>query len=263
MELLSDEEGMTEQFPVGMRVLAVDDNPTYLEKLKDLMLLCKYHVTTTTDPKKALEMLRENFYIFDLVIADADMPDTDVFKLLEIGLDMNLPVIMMSSHSDHDSVMKAVIHGACDYLLKPVGLKELQNIWQYVVQKNISKYAKGKDPFDSQLPQSISNNQEDKVNDSEHNGQEPRTLELRVFAWTPELHQKFVAVVEQLGLEISVPKKIQKLMNVEGLTRADVASHLQKYRGCLKKLDEHQQQNLASDASRTVGEPGDTGSSSH
>lgn len=45
MELLRTEEGRTEQFPVGMRVLAVDDNPTCLRKLEELLLRCKYHGT--------------------------------------------------------------------------------------------------------------------------------------------------------------------------------------------------------------------------
>ncbi|CAI0418390.1 unnamed protein product [Linum tenue] len=48
--------------------------------------------------------------------------------------------------------------------------------------------------------------------------------------WTPELHKKFVQAVEQLGVDQSIPSKILELMKVEGLTRHNVASHLQKYR---------------------------------
>ncbi|CAH9101346.1 unnamed protein product [Cuscuta epithymum] len=48
--------------------------------------------------------------------------------------------------------------------------------------------------------------------------------------WTPELHKKFVQAVEQLGVDQAIPSRILELMKVEGLTRHNVASHLQKYR---------------------------------
>ncbi|ONL99417.1 ubiquitin carrier protein 7 [Zea mays] len=35
-----------DQFPVGMRVLAVDDDPTCLKVLENLLFRCQYHVTT-------------------------------------------------------------------------------------------------------------------------------------------------------------------------------------------------------------------------
>ena len=38
------------------------------------------------------------------------------------------------------------------------------------------------------------------------------------------------------GLRSAVPKRILELMNVEGLTRENVASHLQKYRMFLRRL---------------------------
>uniref|UniRef100_A0A251J743 Two-component response regulator-like APRR2 n=2 Tax=Manihot esculenta TaxID=3983 RepID=A0A251J743_MANES len=48
--------------------------------------------------------------------------------------------------------------------------------------------------------------------------------------WTPELHKKFVQAVEQLGIDQAIPSRILDVMKVEGLTRHNVASHLQKYR---------------------------------
>ncbi|KAJ1428928.1 Signal transduction response regulator, receiver domain [Sesbania bispinosa] len=48
--------------------------------------------------------------------------------------------------------------------------------------------------------------------------------------WTSELHKKFVKAVEQLGIDQAIPSRILELMKVEGLTRHNVASHLQKYR---------------------------------
>lgn len=48
--------------------------------------------------------------------------------------------------------------------------------------------------------------------------------------WTAELHKKFVKAVEQLGIDQAIPSRILELMKVDGLTRHNVASHLQKYR---------------------------------
>ncbi|CAN4099758.1 unnamed protein product [Withania somnifera] len=48
--------------------------------------------------------------------------------------------------------------------------------------------------------------------------------------WTPELHKKFVKAVEKLGIDQAIPSRILELMNVEGLTRHNIASHLQKFR---------------------------------
>lgn len=45
--------------------------------------------------------------------------------------------------------------------------------------------------------------------------------------WTPELHKKFVQAVEKLGVDQAVPSRILDLMKVQGLTRHNIASHLQ------------------------------------
>ncbi|GAU18349.1 hypothetical protein TSUD_202380 [Trifolium subterraneum] len=127
-----------DDFPVGMRVLAVDDDRTCLKLLESLLRKCKYKVTTTTEAVKALQMLRENRNQFDLIISDVNMPEMDGFKLLKlVGHEMDVPFIMLSGNGDKERVMKGVIHGACDYLMKPIRMEELQNIWQHVVRKKI------------------------------------------------------------------------------------------------------------------------------
>ncbi|KAI7989086.1 Two-component response regulator ARR1 [Camellia lanceoleosa] len=44
---------------------------------------------------------------------------------------------VMCVNNDKESVMKGVSHGARDYLIKPVRLEEVKNIWQHVVRKNL------------------------------------------------------------------------------------------------------------------------------
>ncbi|XP_025808058.1 transcription factor PCL1 isoform X1 [Panicum hallii] len=67
-------------------------------------------------------------------------------------------------------------------------------------------------------------------------GDEPaRTLKRPRLVWTPQLHKRFVDAVAHLGIKNAVPKTIMQLMSVDGLTRENVASHLQKYRLYLKR----------------------------
>merc|ERR1711934_353330 len=53
--------------------------------------------------------------------------------------------------------------------------------------------------------------------------------------WTKQLHERFVEAVNKMGVDQAVPKAIMESMNVKGITRENVASHLQKYRAQLKK----------------------------
>ncbi|KAK7262489.1 hypothetical protein RJT34_30063 [Clitoria ternatea] len=68
------------------------------------------------------------------------------------------------------------------------------------------------------------------------NSADRNTVKRPRLVWTPQLHKRFVDVVAHLGIKNAVPKTIMQLMNVEGLTRENVASHLQKYRLYLKRM---------------------------
>ncbi|VAI50736.1 unnamed protein product [Triticum turgidum subsp. durum] len=256
-----------DQFPVGMRVLAVDDDPVCLKVLETLLRRCQYHVTATNQAVIALRMLRENRDMFDLVISDVHMPDMDGFKLLElVGLEMDLPVIMLSVNGETKTVMKGITHGACDYLLKPVRIEELRNIWQHVVRRKFSTrdsvnldtyeecnkppsadsdYVFGQvtcgSPDQSGRPskkrKEYHSEEEDEDEDSSgQDNDDPSAPKRPRVVWSVELHRKFVAALNHLGIDKAVPKRILELMNVEKLTRENVASHLQKYRLYLRRL---------------------------
>lgn len=176
---------------------------------------------------------------------------------------------MLSGNSDPKLVMKGITHGACDYLVKPVRLEELRNIWQHVIRRKVESKSQSKpksnNDHDKSDPGSENGDQNVKLNrkrgiedeDVEENGHEsddPSAQKKPRVVWSIDLHRKFVAAVNQLGIESesflvilhrkcvkkliknwvfgvnyaeAVPKRILDLMNVDGITRENVASHLQ------------------------------------
>ncbi|KAJ6890878.1 hypothetical protein NC651_024398 [Populus alba x Populus x berolinensis] len=252
----------SDQFPAGLRVLVVDDDITCLRLLEKMLCRCLYNVTTCSQATAALKLLRERKGCFDVVLSDVHMPDMDGFKLLElVGLEMDLPVIMMSADGRTSAVMRGISHGACDYLIKPIREEELKNIWQHVIRKKWNEnkeqehsgsfedndwYKRGSD--DTENASSVNEGAEGVLkgqkkrniakeeDDNELEIDDPSASKKPRVVWSVELHQQFVSAVNQLGIDKAVPKRILELMNVPGLTRENVASHLQKFRLYLKRL---------------------------
>lgn len=253
---------VSDQFPAGLRVLVVDDDVTCLKILEQMLRRCLYHVTTCSQATIALNILREKKGCFDIVLSDVHMPDMDGYKLLEhVGLEMDLPVIMMSADGRTSAVMRGIRHGACDYLIKPIREEELKNIWQHVVRKKWNenkehehsgsledndRHKRGGE--DAEYASSVNDGAEGILkgqkkrrdskdeDDGELDNEDPSTSKKPRVVWSVELHQQFVSAVNQLGIDKAVPKRILELMNVPGLTRENVASHLQKFRLYLKRL---------------------------
>eukprot|EP01018_Ginkgo_biloba_P032409 Gb_10394 [translate_table: standard] len=230
--------------PAGLKVLVVDDDPLCLMVLERMLRQCSYDVTTCSLVTQAISMVMENKDRFDLVITDVYLPDEDGFRLLEIaGLGLDLPVIMMSANGETSVVMKGITHGACDYLIKPVRIEELRNIWQHVIRRRGREYLKEdlgecEDREVVDPPETISKKRKETNNDdySDEVIDDISSLKRARVHWTVQLHQQFVTAVNQLGIDKAVPKRIVEIMKVQGLSRENVASHLQKYRLYLKRL---------------------------
>ncbi|MCD4719137.1 MAG: response regulator [Desulfobacula sp.] len=129
-----------EPIPLGNNetILFIDDESFQTEAAEQLLPRLGYRVVTSNDSIKALNLFLNEKENFDLVITDMTMPKmtgkTLAKKILEIEPD--IPVILCSGYSDdiHPDILKDI--GIKEYLMKPIGMKDLAHAVKNALQKN-------------------------------------------------------------------------------------------------------------------------------
>ncbi|KAL8532955.1 hypothetical protein ACS0TY_009279 [Phlomoides rotata] len=201
----------------------------------------------------------------DFVLANINSPDLHGFKLLQVAINLSIPIILMSVDDNAHMATRAVENGAYLYVKKPVTIELLRCIWQHVMRENIrvrrerqvatANYnaARGieirevnpnpnlgqdnmltNDALNAKKGYNFKGRKDDIVDEYDSDNvtsQGGDKVRRKVCTeWTQDLHEKFMNAVEILGEGRCFPKEILDLMNVPGLTRMQVASHLQKCR---------------------------------
>jgi len=108
----------------GGRILVVDDNQVNRMVLTKALAADGHTPVTAEHGLEALELLRsEDEPPVDVVLLDLEMPELDGYETLaRIKADErfhHLPVIVISSVDELDSVVRCIEIGAADYLPKP------------------------------------------------------------------------------------------------------------------------------------------------
>ncbi|XP_035829927.1 two-component response regulator ORR21 [Helianthus annuus] len=221
--------------PHGLNVLLVDNTFTSLFVISRMLEYCDYQVTPCTQPTEALMLLRNGDIKFDMVLTEVHFSqDMSGMKFLEIvQRESDLPVVIVSAEDRIKIMMESVTKGACAYLLKPVRMEVVRFLWQHVVRKKMFGFKQIDNVEEGEPKSSLS--VEDKEICASSDGVPVEDEQVKIpgkkhrLVWTDELHQKFVDAVTQLGIQNAVPKKVLELMNVPGLRRGNVASHLQRF----------------------------------
>jgi len=108
--------------PQAGHLLVVDDNRVNRLLLGRALEQLGHTVTFAENGREALEALRQRRV--DLILLDIEMPEMDGYQVLAaLASDQRLrdvPVVMMSSVEEVDSVARCIEMGAEDYLFKPV-----------------------------------------------------------------------------------------------------------------------------------------------
>lgn len=101
-------------------LLVVDDSRINRIKLSRILLAQGHNVTVAEDGRQALKYLYEQ--AFDLVLLDIVMPEMDGYQVLEYmkcsEALRDIPVIVISSIDELDSIVRCIEMGAEDYLPK-------------------------------------------------------------------------------------------------------------------------------------------------
>lgn len=107
------------------RILIVDDDPDIRASLGEALAEHGAEVAAADGGVAAVPML-ERFQP-DVVISDVRMPEIDGMSLLEMIRERrpSVDVVLMTAYDDMATIASAMRGGAVDFLVKPIGLREL------------------------------------------------------------------------------------------------------------------------------------------
>jgi two-component response regulator (ARR-B family) len=131
---------------------------------------------------------------------------------------------VMSADGETSMVMKGITYGACDYLLKPVRIQELRNIWQHVVRKlrrepqehsasfedgEINQQGGTRDAGNTSSATDMTDcmwrNKKKEAKEDEEDHEQDNTGDLSMLkppaVWSVDQQQRLVSAVNQLGID--------------------------------------------------------------
>ena len=108
-------------------ILIVEDDLVFSTMMKTWLMKKGFQVDTVSANVRARKLLAEHTY--DLILSDLRLPDQDGIQLLTWlrNQSCNTPFIIMTSYAEIQTAVRAMKHGASDYIAKPIQPDELLN----------------------------------------------------------------------------------------------------------------------------------------
>ncbi|KAI3797488.1 hypothetical protein L1987_32745 [Smallanthus sonchifolius] len=209
-------------------------------------------VTCVDHSAAALRLLSETNNQFDLLMIDSGMSDVDTHTVLRLTKSMDILSVVMSEQENDAFIHEVFKSGAFLVVKRPLTVEAVRHIRQDVIRKRMHAHEQCENKNvviknatqDIEIQESRSSgcrkkgrrvqrkrviqSSDDDDDDDDYNDDSSMKKKICV-EWTDELHEKFVNAIRQLGEGRCFPKKILDLMGVPGLTRMQVASHLQTF----------------------------------
>ena len=110
---------------IGTKILVVDDEPSFARLVREVLTHKGYEVFTAGDGQEALRLLFAHKP--DLVLLDVMMPKMDGWqtcsRIREVS---DVPIVMLTGkQKSEEDIVRGLDYGADEYLIKPVGNREL------------------------------------------------------------------------------------------------------------------------------------------
>ncbi|WP_416674287.1 response regulator [Egbenema bharatensis] len=109
------------------RVMIVDDDPVILETIRNLLTPWGLSITSLTEPEQFWDVLAITRP--DLLILDIEMPKINGIQLCQVVRNdpqwAELPILILSAHTDSETRRQVFTVGADDYVQKPIVEPEL------------------------------------------------------------------------------------------------------------------------------------------
>jgi DNA-binding response OmpR family regulator len=108
-----------------LHLLIVDDEPSFLLPLAEVLEQEGYIVSTAADGREAIDHLKNAS--FDVILTDLRMPQVDGLEVMAAAKELqpDALIILVTAYGTLQTAVAALRHGAFDYLLKPVPIHEI------------------------------------------------------------------------------------------------------------------------------------------
>ncbi len=126
---------MSSPAAISSRILIVDDEPTVVTLMGEMMRVAGHEVCEAGSVAEAKQSLLQER--LDLVLVDIDLPDGSGLDLLcwVAARDLDLDVVMVTGVVDTHVALGAIRQGATDYITKPFDLEQVEIIVARALEK--------------------------------------------------------------------------------------------------------------------------------
>ena len=118
---------MKPEYDRHARLLVIDDQPTNLKMVGDILSRLNFDLILSSDSEEAITLLGQ--HKVDLILLDVIMPGRDGFEICQMiqanPTWVDIPIIFLSAASEKSLIVRALEVGGVDYVTKPFNPAEL------------------------------------------------------------------------------------------------------------------------------------------